>query len=77
MDNHSEQKKYRYPVFSKITFYLVLMLLSEAFWGIRAIYRFCLFRVLCVTKRALIAFDHNNTDNKAIIRKRKMKLKKT
>ena len=51
------------------------MLLSEAFWGIRAIYRYCLFRVLCATKRALIAFDHNNTDNKEIHIKTKNEIK--
>ena len=76
MDNHSEPKKSAsLSRFLESCFYLALMLLSEAFWGIRAIYRYCLFRVLCVTKRALIAFDHNNTDNKEIHIKTKNEIK--
>ena len=69
MDNHSEPKKTAsLSRFLESSFYLALMLLSEAFWEIPAIYRYCLrFRVLCVTERALTAFDHNNTGNKAII----------
>ena len=76
MGNHSEPKKT--ASLSRLlesSFYLALMLLSEAFWGIRAIYRCYLFRVLCVTKRALIAFDHNNTDNKEIHIKTKNEIK--
>ena len=48
-----QKRQHRNPVFSQALFYSFLFgsyvtLSLEAFWGIRAFYRYCLFRVLCV-----------------------------